>query len=109
MTDKQIYLSIAVISAVTILLRFAPFLVFSKRKTPEIITRFGRTLPYAVMGMLCVYCLKDVSFGEAGGYLPALIASALVVGSYLWKKNTLLSIILGTAAYMFLVQSVFPG
>ena len=39
----------------------------------------------------------------------AIAVSALVtVGSYVWKKNTLASILAGTACYMILVQAVFP-
>ena len=39
--------------------------------------------------------------------LPELLAGAAVVGLHLWKKNTLLSIAVGTALYMVLVQAVF--
>ena len=59
------------------------------------------------MAMLVVYCLKDVSFSSVNGFLPELIASAVVAISYLIKRNTLISIILGTLVYMLLVQLVF--
>ena len=50
-------LIVAVISLVTIGLRFLPFLIFNgKRSTPEFVTYLGRILPYAIMGMLVVYC-----------------------------------------------------
>jgi branched-subunit amino acid transport protein AzlD len=39
--------------------------------------------------------------------LPELIATAVVVVLYLWKRNTLLSIGVGTVLYMALVQLVF--
>ena len=39
--------------------------------------------------------------------LPELLAGAAVVGLHLWEKNTLLSIAVGTALYMVLVQAVF--
>lgn len=107
MTDREVYLSIAVIALVTIAIRFAPFLIFGNRKTPPVITRLGKSLPYAVMGMLCVYCLKNVSFSSVKTFLPELIAGAVVAGSCLLRKNTLLSIILGTAVYMLFVQNVF--
>ena len=94
-------------AAVTVLLRALPFLVMGSRPTPKVITYLGSVLPYAVMGMLVVYCLKGVSFRSPAGFLPELIASAVVVGSYLWKKNTLLSIVGGTVCYMLLVQFVF--
>lgn len=51
---------VAVMALVTMGLRFLPFLVFKKR-TPGYITYLGEVLPSAIMGMLVVYCLKDVS------------------------------------------------
>lgn len=108
MTASQTWLAIAVIALVTALLRFLPFLIFNGRiKTPKIIERLGSLLPAAIMAMLVVYCLKGVSFTSADGFLPELIASAIVAVSYIWKRNTLISIILGTVSYMLLVQLVF--
>ena len=107
MTEKQIIISIVIISLVTIAIRFLPFILFQGRKTPAWLEKLGKSLPYAVMGMLVVYCLKGVSFSETSGYLPALIATLAVSLSYIWKKNTLLSIILGMVLYMILVQFVF--
>ena len=108
MIDMHTWLLVAVIALVTILLRFLPFLIFrGNRKTPAIIEKLGRTLPYAIMGMLVVYCLKDISFADVGGFLPQLIACIVVAVLYVWRKNTLLSIVCGTVCYMLLVQLVF--
>ena len=108
MTVSQTWLAIAVIALVTALIRFLPFLIFNeKRKTPHIIEKLGALLPAAIMAMLVVYCLKGVSFTSPSGFLPELIATAVVAISYLIKRNTLISIILGTVAYMLLVQLVF--
>ena len=98
---------VAVIAAVTIGLRFAPFLLLRGRETPKFIAYLGRVLPYAIMGMLVVYCLRGTSFLSVSNWLPQLIAVAVVVGLHIWKRNTLLSIIAGTAIYMILVQVVF--
>ena len=98
---------VAVIAGVTIALRFAPFLLLRGRETPKFIAYLGRVLPYAIMGMLVVYCLRDTGFAAVSNWMPQLIATALVVALHVWKKNTLLSIIAGTALYMFLVQVVF--
>ena len=101
-------LMIAVIALVTAALRFLPFLIFGEnQKTPPLVTYLGQVLPYAIMGMLVVYCLKGVTFTALANWLPQLIASALVVLIHLWKRNTLLSIISGTVCYMVLVQLVF--
>lgn len=102
------YAVFAVVVLVTMLTRFLPFLIFGEnRKTPAVVTYLGKVLPYAVMAMLCVYCLKGLSFSAPGEYLPELLCTALVAGLHVWKRNTLLSIGAGTVAYMLLVQLVF--
>lgn len=108
MFDTYSALMVGVVALVTILLRFLPFMIFGgKRKTPELITYLGKVLPFAIMGMLVVYCLRNISFASSPFGLPELIAVAVVVGLHLWKRNTLVSIIGGTACYMVLVQLVF--
>ena len=98
-----------VISALVIAAtRFLPFLIFGeKRKTPPIITYLGTVLPCAIMGMLVVYCLKDISILSSPYGLPELIACAVVAALHVWKRNSLLSIGGGTVCYMLLVQLVF--
>lgn len=99
---------IAVMSLVTIGLRFIPFWIFGEnRQTPPLITYLGQVLPYAIMGMLVVYCLKGASFTAAPYALPELLGCAAVVLLHLWKRNTLLSIGGGTVCYMLLIQLVF--
>ena len=108
MIDIHAVLIVAVVSLVTIGLRYLPFLIFNgKRTTPEFITYLGRILPYAIMGMLVVYCLKGITITDAPYGLPELIACVAVVLLHLWKRNTLISIVGGTACYMLLVQMVF--
>ena len=101
--------AIASMAAVTAVLRFLPFSVLGNRRTPALITYLGNVLPYAIMGMLVVYCLKDMRFTSAGAFVPQIAAGLLVVLTYVWKRNTLLSIISGTVCYILLVQLVFPG
>ena len=101
-------LLIAVAVLVTMAPRFLPFLIFGeKRKTPAIIEYLGKVLPCAIMGMLVVYCLKDLSFLSTPFGLPELIACVVVAALHVWKRNSLLSIGGGTVCYMLLVQLVF--
>ena len=93
---------------VTMATRFLPFLIFGeKRKTPPVIEYLGTVLPCAIMGMLVVYCLKDVSFVKSPFGLPELISCVVVAALHVWKRNSLLSIGGGTVCYMLLVQLVF--
>lgn len=100
---------LVVISALVIAAtRFLPFLIFGeKRKTPPVIEYLGTVLPCAIMGMLVVYCLKDISFLRSPYGLPELIACCVVAALHVWKRNSLLSIGGGTVCYMLLIQFVF--
>lgn len=101
-------LVIAVTSVVTAVLRFIPFLIFGgKRETPAYISYLGRLLPYAVMAMLVVYCLRNISFAAAPFGAPELISCAVVALLHVWKRSSILSILGGTVCYMLLVQLVF--
>ncbi len=99
---------IAVMALVTALLRFLPFWIFGgQRETPALIARLGQVLPYAIMGMLVVYCLRNVELAAVPYGLPELLSCGAVAGLHIWKRNTLLSIGGGTVFYMLLVQLVF--
>ena len=101
-------LIVAVVALVTIGLRFLPFAVFSGNKpVPPFVAYLGRVLPYAIMGMLVVYCLRNTQLAAAPHGAPEIIACAVVAGLHLWKRSTLLSIVGGTVCYMLLVQIVF--
>ena len=97
---------VAVMAGVTILLRFLPFLVFRK-EPPRYISYLGRVLPPAIIGMLVVYCFKDITPAVHPFGIPELVAAACVVGAQIWKRNALISILAGTVVYMVLIQLVF--
>ena len=108
MNSMYALLMILVIALVTAALRFIPFFIFSgDRPVPKFVTYLGRVLPYSIMAMLVVYCLKGISFAKAASWLPELISAALVAVLHVWKRNTLFSIICGTICYMVLIQFIF--
>lgn len=107
MTFLQSILTILIVVFGTMLTRFLPFLIFPEGKTPpSYITYLGTVLPYAVIGLLIVYCLKD-AFTNGYFAVPEIISILFIVILHKWKKNTLLSIGGGTVLYMFLVQTFF--
>ena len=97
---------VGVMAALSALLRFLPFVVFRKR-TPPYVAYLGRVLPPAIIGMLVVYCLKDVTVTAAPYGLPELIACLTVASVQLWRRSSLWSILAGTAVYLVLVNAVF--
>ena len=99
---------ILAVAAGTQLTRWLPFWLFpEKKKPPRAVVYLGRVLPPAMMGLLVVYCLKNVTWLAAPHGTPELIAIAAVAALHWWKGNVLLSIAGGTALYMLLVQAVF--
>ena len=90
--DLRAVTLIAVCVAVTIVLRFLPFVIFGRKKEiPGYITYLSGVLPYAIMGMLVVYCLKDVSLLSGSHGIPEALGMGLTALLHLWRRQMLLS------------------
>lgn len=106
MNDKHIIMVIAVMSAVTIFLRFLPFIIFDHgEELPGWISYLGKVLPPAIMSMLLIYCLRNVNPVEGNHGFPELICVTAAMIIHNWKRNTLLSIGVSTVLYMIIIQS----
>lgn len=103
MNNLNSILIILVVSLVTIVIRFLPFVIF-KSKAPNIINYLGKKLPYAIMAMLVVYCLKDTNISNLDSLLPTIIGVVSVIIIHLSKRNILISIVLGTTIYMLVLH-----
>ena len=94
MNNTHSALLIITMSLVTILLRFLPFVIFSeKRKVPKIIVYLGNVLPSAAIGMLVIYCLKDINITTAPYGVKELISCLAVVATQVIKKTTVTKIL----------------
>ena len=103
---------IAITAVITFLLRAIPFMIFGGGKQmPDRVKKVADLLPAAIMTVLVIYCIKGELLSIATGVSITAIGSAVallvVVAVHLWKRNTLLSIGVGTVVYMFLIQVVF--
>lgn len=105
MIDTYVFSAVLVMSGVTIALRFLPFLVFGgKAKTPEFVEYLGKVLPYAIIGMLVVYCLKGVRIDSAVNWLPTFVGVLITAVLQVRKRNSIYSILFGTVVYMVLIR-----
>ena len=116
MSDEAYILGLlAVTGGVTIFLRALPFIVLGRgRKPAPVIQYIGVLLAPAAIAMLVVYCLAEYfenAFGQWQGAAASwsdiaapVAASLVVVGLQYWKRNSLVSIIAGTAVYMLIVH-----
>lgn len=105
LSSIQAIIIILVASVCTFATRLFPFLLFSgKKEVPKFIKYLGDILPAAIIGVLIVYCLRDFTEGDINTIVPQLIAVAATAAVHIWKKNTLLSIAVGTIGYMLLIR-----
>lgn len=103
---------IAIAALITFALRLAPFAIFGRgRKMPAFLSRISAFLPTAIMGVLVIYCLKSDLYSIMGitkdgmmNLISALAATVSVILIHLWKRNTLLSVAIGTIVYMLLIR-----
>lgn len=106
LTEQSIIICMVILG--TMITRFLPFFIFnSDKSTPKYVQYLGKMLPSAALGMLVIYCLKDVSLLKGNHALPELISIMVVVLLHFWKRQMLISIAGGTIFYMVLVQLVF--
>lgn len=108
MTATQQLITLAMVVLGTMTTRFLPFLIFPANKpTPAFVQLLGKRLPSAALGLLVIYCLKDVSLFTGTHGIPELLSIGLVIILHFWKKQMLLSIAGGTVCYLILIQLLF--
>ncbi|WKY48194.1 branched-chain amino acid transporter permease [Eubacteriaceae bacterium ES3] len=108
MTTSQQIITIVMVVLGTMTTRFLPFILFPANKpTPVFIQSLGKILPSAALGLLVIYCLKDINLMTGSHGLPELISVGFVVVLHVLKRNMFLSITGGTFLYMLLINLVF--
>jgi branched-subunit amino acid transport protein AzlD len=108
MAKGTLLMMILASALVTFLIRALPFLIVrGDRELPPVLAYLGRVLPPAVIAMLVVYALRYTPVVRAPYGLPEAIGVLAVVVLHGQKRNNMLSIIGGTAVYMYLVQVIF--
>ncbi|SRR5690554_184325 len=101
---------IAVSVLATFATRVVPFLFFERHTEHPLLKHIGKFLPAAVMALLAiVFLLRSANWEATLPGLDAVLPGLLVVGVHLWRRNALLSIAVGTAAYMVILQSGWLG
>lgn len=108
LTGMQLFITILAIACGTMMTRFLPTLIFpTDKRVPPFVQRLQTMLPSAAIGLLVVYCLRNISIFRGNRGLPELLAVSVVVLLHRLFKRSLLSIAGGTITYMLLIQWVF--
>ncbi|MER7399848.1 AzlD domain-containing protein [Streptomyces sp. NPDC000151] len=96
--------AIAIMSAVTLALRAAPFVVFRNATGSPLLQYLRSALPPGIMVILVAYSVQSVDFTSPPYGAPALAGIAVCGAVYHWRNSPLLAIVLGTATNMGLVH-----
>ncbi len=100
-------LVIIIVSLCTYLTRAIPYLIFRTKEIPPMVTYLSVVLPLSIMIILVVFSIRNVKLDVFPFGLPELISVAIVALLQYYKKNLLLSVLLGTISYMFLIGFIF--
>ena len=75
----------------------------------RLVTDIGRWMPLGAVSILAAYCLSSIDVSGAGHGIPELTGVAVTVATHWWRRNAVLSILLGTAACIVLANWLLPG
>ena len=101
MTDSvNVVAVILVMGLVTFAIRALPFVASHWLQKHPIVTRLGRFSPLAIMTLLLLHSVVSSAGEHPAGPGPEVLAVAIVVGLQWWRRNPLLSILVGTALYV---------
>ena len=106
MNTIQAVIATLIIALVIFAERLFPFVVFSKKQPGPLIHFFERYVPPVVMLGLLIYSLRGIRFSALELWLPHITAIAFSILSYIWKKNSLISIFGATIIYMALIRII---
>ena len=108
MNVTQRFLTILTMVVATQLTRWLPFLIFPEQKAqPKWLNFFAERLPYASLGLLVMYALKDVDLTQIPYGASEFISLVFISVIHTQFHNTLLSIGLGSLLYFILFNFVF--
>ncbi|WP_407424990.1 branched-chain amino acid transporter permease [Treponema sp.] len=112
LTSEEALIATLVIGIMMFLLRFLPFLIFAKRKTPAFFSFAEKFIPAVSIAVLFTICFKERTTDliflssnpvmELPSFFSAIAAGLITVFLHLWKNNAMISIFGGTIIYMLL-------
>jgi branched-subunit amino acid transport protein AzlD len=102
--DAYIALLVGVSAAITWALRALPFAALAPMRTSAVVTYLSLHMPVGVMVMLAIYTLQAAPHAGGLDLVWLAIGVGVTAGLHLWRRQALLSILVGTAVYVTLVS-----
>lgn len=105
MSNNELYLAIIVMTFANFLTRVFPFLFFKNKEVPEVLEFVQKYFPAIIMTILIFYTLSKIDFTLAPYGAKEILAIVITAILHIKFSNYLVSIFVGTAFYMYLVQA----
>lgn len=99
---KQFWLVILSLFFLSVVTRALPFLVANYMG--ERFNRLGKYLPAYIMMLLVVYEINPATMHTYPYAIPALLSLTLLTLVHLWRRNSLISLMVGTFSYITLLS-----
>ncbi|MGH3803238.1 MAG: branched-chain amino acid transporter permease [Pseudonocardiaceae bacterium] len=99
--------AVAIMAVITFALRAVPFAIVMPLRSSALVGHLGVYMPAGIMLILVAYSLKNVSVTAPSHGVPELIAVGATTAVHLWRKNAVLSIVVGTGLYVILMNWAF--
>lgn len=96
--------TLLIMGAITFALRGLPFVAARWLQSHPLIERMGKFLPLAIMTLLLAHAVRGGSQSHSGGPWPEIAAIALTMGLQWRFKHPLISLLAGTAMYVWMVN-----
>jgi branched-subunit amino acid transport protein AzlD len=97
---------LAIVFTITLALRAVPFAVLRALRGSAIVRQLSVWMPVGILAILAVTALHGTLAAEPRATLYALLAVAVTAGVHLaFGRRTILSVGIGTAAYVVLVNA----
>lgn len=106
MSKGYIYGALVLYTLIHFGARAMPFVLLNGKKIPDWLLHLSDNLPGAIMAILVVYNLRSTVFTVAPYGLPELVAVAVAVVSFIIRENMVLTLVLATGIYCFLLAVV---
>lgn len=82
------------------LLRALPFVFLKNHGHHPLLQKLAQTMPGAVMILLVIYTLSQVSWLSPPYGIPEILASIVTIGVHLLWRSPIISVIFATTTYM---------
>lgn len=102
---------ILVSAAVTWALRAAPFVLLAPLRRSALLPYLNASMPAGVMTILVLYTLLSSATASPGArpWAALAIATTATVAIHLWRRNFVLSILVGTSLHVALASTVLAA